>query len=159
MIKNNLITLHIKRKQLPIFYLFFFIFLLSSGNSRLYAEENRAFNLIWTTDYPSCPCSTFARMTKDIYGLPPATASTNMTVHISPSTNTATGITIPCQTIISPNYFRTTYAEGFGWVPITDWTILIRKQTSSPTTNWQIIRSFPAIAYFLSVWTNPVSYG
>ena len=44
MIKNNLITLHIKRKQLPIFYLFFFIFLLSSGNSRLYAEENRAFN-------------------------------------------------------------------------------------------------------------------
>ena len=39
MIKNNLITLHIKRKQLPIFYLFFFIFLLSSGNSRLYAEE------------------------------------------------------------------------------------------------------------------------
>ena len=123
MIKNNLITLHIKRKQLPIFYLFFFIFLLSSGNSRLYAEENRAFNfstLNLNNGLSQLSVSTFARMTKDIYGLPPATASTNMTVHISPSTNTATGITIPCQTIISPNYFRTTYAEGFGWVPITD---------------------------------------
>ena len=44
MIKNNLINLFTKRKQSYTFYLFFFISLLSFGNTLSYAEENRAFN-------------------------------------------------------------------------------------------------------------------
>ena len=123
MIKNNLITLHIKRKQLPIFYLFFFIFLLSSGNSRLYAEENRAFNFSTLNLNNGLSQLSVLDICQDDKGyIWFATRNglnkydgTHFTIY-----KHRTGITIPCQTIISPNYFRTTYAEGFGWVPITD---------------------------------------